>query len=106
MAYVLKHEIVGVVEPVVYARDPAPGNALGCTGGSWEVRGLAKHSGWVCMAAVASDVAENAGLSRPLRVCIDDDNDTSTSPCSGVEPPTCTDGCQLPATFPSRVIRY
>jgi hypothetical protein len=106
MSYVIKHEIVGMVEPVVYARDPVAGNPLTCTGNSWEVRGLAKHSGWVCMAAVASDSAKNEGHSAPLRVCIDDDDDTTTSPCAGIEPPSCTDGCTLPPNFPSRLIQY
>jgi hypothetical protein len=106
MSYVIKHEVRMGTEPVIYASSPVAGNSLTCTGITWEVRGLAGHAGWVCMAAVATDVARNEGQSAPLRVCIDDDDDPSTSPCDGIDPPSCTDGCTPPPNFPSRVISY
>lgn len=103
MTYVLKHTAYGRADPVVYAVEPKP-SSLACAGATWEVPVL--HTGWVCLAAVAYDFAQNGAISAPLRVCVDDDADPLTLPCDGVPPPSCTDGCTPPPEFPSSVIRY
>jgi hypothetical protein len=96
MTYVVRHPRPGG-ETLVYARDPIP-NDLACTGNTWEVP-LGGHTGWICLAATASDLAQNEGISHPLRACVSDT-------CAGLPMPTCTDGCTPPPEFPSQLLVY
>jgi hypothetical protein len=82
--------------PVVYASSPT--NGLECTGVGWEFGAKVKADGWVCFATRAVDYAGNVGISRPLRICVDDPERAATPPCanSSVTAPTCTDGCTAP----------
>jgi hypothetical protein len=82
--------------PVIYGASVTPG--LECTGVEWEFTGKLDKDGWVCFAARAADNAGNIGISRPLRVCVDDPAVAGTPACatSSITPPTCTDGCTPP----------
>lgn len=82
--------------PAVWAR--APIDNVFCTGRSWEVKPK-NVEGWVCIAARAQDKVGNVGISRPIRVCYDNPETAEKPDCTG-EPPSCTDGCALPPTFP------
>lgn len=74
-----------------------------CTGGQWEVQQHIPEEGWVCLAARATDVVDNVGVSAPLRLCFDDPAREGEPPCaSGASvPPSCVAaGCASPARFP------
>jgi hypothetical protein len=78
-------------EDVVYGVQVA---ANTCTGSGWEFGSLVSTDGWVCFAARAVDEVENVGVSRPLRVCVDDPGVAGVPACkTGAPPPSCTDGC-------------
>lgn len=65
-----------------------------CTGSGWEFGTKVASDGWVCFAARAVDFTENVGVSRPLRVCVDDPEVPGEPACkTGAPPPSCTDGC-------------
>lgn len=85
--------------PVIFAvGNLATGPA--CIGTDWETAQYGE--GWACLAARAVDHAGNVGVSRPLRVCIDDGVDPPPDCMS--TPPDCTDGCTLPPNFPSTIL--
>jgi hypothetical protein len=79
--------------PIIYAASPTP-NSLECTGVAWEFGGKLDADGWVCFATRAVDNAGNVGVSRPIRICVDDAR-AGTPACAtqSLEPPSCTDGC-------------
>jgi hypothetical protein len=81
------------VTPVIYSASPTAGNE--CTGVSWEFGTKVSADGWVCFATRAVDNVGNVGVSRPLRICVDDPDRAGTPPCanSSIGAPTCTDGC-------------
>lgn len=81
-------------QPVVYARSPTAGGAE-CTGVSWEFGSLVDADGWVCFATRAVDNVGNVGVSRPIRICVDDPERDGTPACAtqSLAPPSCTDGC-------------
>lgn len=83
-------------EPAVYARSPTPG--LECTGIGWEFGALLNADGWVCSAARVVDRAGNVGISRPMRLCVDDPSRAGVPACatSSIDAPSCTDGCTPP----------
>jgi len=84
--------------PAVYALGPLVGEA--CTGIDWEI-GAHADEGWVCLAGRAVDKAGNIGVSKPLRLCYDDPATPFVPDCmTGSTPPSCTDGCTLPPSFP------
>lgn len=85
--------------PVIFGASVTAG--LECTGVAWEFTGKLEEDGWVCLAARAVDNVGNVGISRPLRVCVDDPAIDGTPPCanSSTTPPTCTDGCTPPARW-------
>jgi hypothetical protein len=96
---VIKHTALGA-ESVVYSVSPEAGT-LECTGKFWELTSVVNRSppeGWLCLAARASDMVGNVGVSPPLRVCFDNPGTASHPTCanSSVAPPTCTDGCDPP----------
>lgn len=101
MYQVIEHSLTreSVREPAIFARGATMG--LECTGVAWEFSTFLKDAndnlleGWVCFAARAVDNAGNVGVSRPLRICVDDPNVAGTPACaiSSVDPPSCTDGC-------------
>lgn len=99
LTYVARHA-GDAQESVVYGLNPKA-NDLECAGNTWEVPGLAGYSGWICLAASASDTVGNEGISSPLRVCTD-----YASKCAGLPKPTCTDGCVPPLEFPSVILQY
>lgn len=105
MQYVLRHTIPVREEAVVFGRNPGANTTLTCTGADWSISALAGRSGWICLAASATDFANNKGISAPLRVCMRNPGDAS-NPCLDSPPPTCTDGCSPPPEFPSQVIRF
>lgn len=89
MSSIIAHTQPGPVKPVVYALQPASGSTtLNCTGKTWQTT-LA--GGWACVAGSAVDLAGNLGISKPIRVCYSSD-------CPE-PPPSCTDGCTMPAVF-------
>jgi hypothetical protein len=86
-------------EPVVFALEPVE-SGFQCTGAPYELSGHVQE-GWFCLAARARDEAKNIGFSRPVRVCYDDYRTPEHPAClDGKNPPSCTDGCDLPPTFP------
>jgi hypothetical protein len=57
--------------------------------------------GWICLAARVADKLGNVGLSRPLRICYDDDQVEGVPACAtGAPPPSCTTNCTAPAAMP------
>ncbi len=85
--------------PVIYAASPTPG--VECTGVSWEFGAKLSADGWVCFATRAVDNVGNVGVSRPIRICVDDPNRAGTPACanSSTDAPSCTDGCTPQARF-------
>jgi hypothetical protein len=86
--------------PVIYGASVTSGAE--CTGVAWEFTSKVDTDGWVCFAARAADNVGNVGVSRPLRVCVDDPSIPGTPPCansSTTPPPSCTDGCTPPARW-------
>lgn len=89
--------------PLIYGLGSLDGGA--CTGRQWELATLVPQDqeGWICLAARAQDTVGNIGVSRPLRLCLDRDDDAhpETPACvdSQDDAPTCTDGCIIPASF-------
>ena len=66
-----------------------------CTGYEWELISAANlKEGWVCLAAEASDLVGNIGVSAPMPVCLDM---SGTANCTTANRPTCTDGCTPPS---------
>jgi hypothetical protein len=90
--------------PVIYGASVTAG--LECTGVEWEFTGKLDKDGWVCFVARALDNVGNVGVSRPLRVCVDDPSVEGTPPCasSSTTPPTCTDGCTLPPRWGNSLV--
>ncbi len=79
-----------------------------CTGNQWQISRLeGVEEGWLCLAARAEDFARNVGISAPLRVCYDNPNVAGAAPCATdpSDPPSCTDGCRLPARFAPSIVR-
>lgn len=73
----------------VYAFKPTDSTTSTCDGDTVAL-GQNVQPGWVCLSLRARDTIGNVGVSRPLRVCLQD-------PASCADPPpTCTDGCALP----------
>jgi hypothetical protein len=85
---IIRHTVQGGA-PVVFVNNPAA-SGLRSTGLDYQ----GAQPGWACLAATAKDRAGNSAFSPPLRVCFKFDGETCTSP-----PPTCTDGCVIPALF-------
>jgi hypothetical protein len=84
-------------EPVVYAVSVTAGTDE-CAGQSWEFSSKVTQDGWHCFATRVVDKVGNVGVSRPIRVCVDDPGRAGTPACanSSVDPPSCTDGCTPP----------
>lgn len=82
------------VIPVIYAASPSPSTDE-CTGVAWEFGPKLTKNGWVCFATRAVDNAGNVGVSRPIRLCVNNPDHGAEPACwnSSVAPPTCTDGC-------------
>jgi hypothetical protein len=81
-------------EPAIYA--PSVTASTGeCTGQGWEFGSIVTQDGWHCFAARVTDKVGNVGVSRPLRICVDDPDLPGSPPCanSSVDAPSCTDGC-------------
>ncbi len=87
--------------PAIFSIGPLTGAA--CAGTDWplsSVGGL--KEGWICVAARAEDNTENVGISRPLRLCYDDEKGEPPSCLDpGADPPpSCVvDDCELPPKF-------
>ncbi len=108
---VVIHHAVGIKEPVIYAKDPLDSSQQVCTGTEWEVSAAISkvnegntYLGWVCLATRAVDTVGNVGISRPLRICLDDG--TNPQRCDGVSPPSCTDNCTPPPAFPNMIVSH
>ncbi|HVW26337.1 MAG TPA: hypothetical protein VHC69_13300 [Polyangiaceae bacterium] len=57
-------------------------------------------NGWLCLAVRAKDNTGNIGVSRPIRVCLDDPRQPEPSCANSSEtPPSCTRGCAPPPRF-------
>lgn len=80
--------------PVIYAASPSQ-NTDECTGVAWEFGPKLTKNGWVCFATRAVDNAGNVGVSRPIRLCVNNPDHGAEPACwnSSVSPPSCTDGC-------------
>jgi len=98
MWQVIEHD-GDVKEPAVYARSVTTGGE--CTGIDWEFGPKLNADGWACFAARAVDSVGNIGVSRPLRICVDDPERPGTPPCANSSGPipSCTDGCTPPARW-------
>jgi hypothetical protein len=101
--------------PEVYTIPPT--NEINCVGFAFDALASNISDGWACVAIAGGDLVGNTGVSPPLRVCIDHDNDnaegcpdwTVISPegarpdCTGTYDPgsgTVTDTpCEWPETF-------
>jgi hypothetical protein len=92
MWQVIEHPVIK--EAAIYA-PTVMANTVECTGQSWEFGPKLNQDGWVCFAARVVDKVGNVGVSRPLRVCVDDPDRVGTPACanSSVDAPSCTDGC-------------
>jgi hypothetical protein len=93
-------------ENVIYAASPTPDEF--CTGVTWEFGSKVNADGWVCFAARAVDYARNVGVSRPLRICVDDTDVPGSPPCatSIANPPSCADQCTPPERFGGFGVRW
>jgi hypothetical protein len=115
---VIQHDVgTGGDEPVVYALAPSS-SGFECTGKRLDLTSYTSLNGvsfsadgWFCMAARASDGLGNTGVSRPLRICLDDP--TVTWPgdglpgcMKGAPPPSCVSGCTPPAGMPPHIYRF
>jgi hypothetical protein len=97
---VIKYNATGTV-PAIFAQDVTGANTLTCTGAQWQVGVLpAVKEGWLCLAVRAVDNAKNVGVSRPLRVCYDDENPANGEPNCPLPAPSCTRACTAPPRFP------
>jgi hypothetical protein len=75
-----------------------------CTGSQFELSGLVQRvnnkpvEGWICLAAEVSDRQGNHAVSKPLRVCFDNENTPEEPACkvSSVALPDCTANCTPP----------
>lgn len=113
MYQVIEHTLTrdNIKEPAIFARGATMGQE--CTGIAWEFSTFLKDAngdlreGWVCFAARAVDRAGNVGVSRPLRICVDDPAEGGTPACalSSEAPPSCTDGCTPPPQWGGVVVR-
>jgi hypothetical protein len=81
----------------VYAPGVGAAETYTCTGSQWDLPSVAQRQGWMCLAASATDGVKNVGISAPLRVCVDDETDSTEPDCSEASMPDCTDGCAPPA---------
>lgn len=90
--------------PVIYGVGVSSGDE--CTGVSWEFTGKLSKDGWVCFASRAVDNVGNVGISRPLRLCVDNPSVAGEPACktTSLAPPTCTDGCQVPPRWGNRTV--
>ncbi|MEO6600218.1 MAG: hypothetical protein ABIQ16_10125, partial [Polyangiaceae bacterium] len=109
MSVVIRHG-TSKDESVIYAIDPIDStDSVLCTGQPWYVptaitaNGGAPYLGWVCIAARAVDTVGNVGISRPLRVCLDDLTDPHR--CDNEAPPSCTDSCIPPSHF-NQIVKH
>jgi hypothetical protein len=85
-------------QAVIFGDKVSPG--LTCTGISYEILPVVQREGWVCLAARAMDKLGNIGVSRPLRVCLDDGISGNGVPnCSTTPPPSCMGDCTAPRKF-------
>lgn len=103
-------------EPIVYALAPAP-SGFECTGKRWDLSSVtqsggvsASPDGWLCLAVKGRDNLGNIGVSRPLRVCMDDPavtwpGDGLPACMKGAPPPSCVLGCTPPPAIPAHVYR-
>lgn len=95
-------------ESVIYA--VSPDRDLECTGRGWELRsaGLSGYQGWVCLAVRAHDRVGNRGVSKPIAVCLENDQVDGLPSCHedlDELPPDCTDGCSdPPALLPTLLL--
>ena len=97
------HQWVRGKPRAIYSLSPNPGeDAVACQGNSWTLE-PAVGEGWTCLAATVLDNIGNRGVSRPIRVCIDDGMDPEPG-CkidrSANPPPSCVDDCSLPDDLP------
>jgi hypothetical protein len=96
-----------------------PLTSLNCLGNAWDAPASNISDGWACVAARATDRLGNVGVSPPLRMCIDWDQDglDANGEDLGVQGcgldgdlspgtiadeanrPLCTDGCAIPFSF-------
>jgi hypothetical protein len=82
--------------PAIYGVPPLEG--VNCTGDGWEIKSGVQE-GWICLAGMARDNVRNQGISRPIRLCYDDQTGAPPT-CEDQEsdpPPSCViDDCELP----------
>jgi len=104
MWQVIEH---GTGEPAVYVLSPTP-SSRECTGIAWEFAPFVTADGWVCFATRGVDNVGNVGVSRPLRLCVDDPLRAGQPACaiSSTIPPSCTDGCTPPPRFGNVRVRH
>jgi hypothetical protein len=76
--------------PVVWAFKPALPGQLRSTGFDYQ----SDQGGWACLTAAAKDYAGNYAFAPPQRICFN----IKGADCN-TAPPTCTDGCVIPAQF-------
>jgi hypothetical protein len=89
--------------PAIYGIPPL--TPLACMGNAFDSAATNVSDGWACLAVRAEDNLGNVGISPPIRVCFDVDDDGAEG-CQGwgtvTTPPaayTCTDACTPPQSF-------
>jgi hypothetical protein len=122
MYAVIQHDVeTSKDEPIVYAYAPAA-SGFECTGKKLDLHNYTADpaqgfgvslspDGWVCMAVRAQDNLGNVGISRPLRVCLDDPavtwpGDGQPECMKGAPPPSCLDSCTPPPSMPAHIYRF
>ncbi len=108
MTRVVHQDMEGKPE-AIYSLLPRGGmDSAACNGATWSLEPNVGE-GWTCLAASVLDNIGNRGVSRPIRVCLDDGSDPAPSCLEDKvanPPPTCTDGCSLPDDFPMHRMLY
>ncbi len=80
-----------VTGPAIYAIPPL--STLNCTGNAIDLKGSNIAEGWACVAVRAEDNLGNVGVSPPMRICVDADNNQDNGcTCTNPHRRACTAG--------------
>jgi hypothetical protein len=116
MTAVVQHDVSSAIEePCIYGYNAQPGPD--CTGTKLELHSYTTSKaddtvslspdGWICLAVRASDKLNNLGISRPLRICLDDPKVPGVPACmTGAPAPSCVTDCSAPPAFGPHIYKY
>jgi hypothetical protein len=68
--------------PAIWAVPPVVGDGLQCAGRQFDAANNL-HDGWACVAVVAADELGNKQVSRPIRICVAAEPNSTACPVSG-----------------------